>query len=335
MSPPIWIPESAIAPMTLKAVIERLRTAIEREARGAARNMPKTVARWDGGDMHALGAVFADSGVLGVKAWAHTPKGASPLELLWDAETGALLAVIEAFGLGRMRTAGMAGVATDWLADPQADRLALCGTGKQAMVQAAAVLSVRPIRSVAVFGREPGRREAFTARVRAELGVAAEGYGDASTAVADAPVVTLITRARGPFLTAAAPAPGAHINAMGSITPERQEFEPALLDRCAVVAVDSVEQACALSSEVIARWGEAGPPPGALTPLADLSGSGVTGRPAGADLTLFKSLGVGLADLALAEAIYHDARARGVGVELPTPRAVPLATAALMGADHG
>jgi ornithine cyclodeaminase len=318
---PIWIRESDIR-VTLGEAIELLRSAMTRQARGQARNMDKTHAQWPGGNMHAIGAVFMDTAVLGVKAWAHTPKGATPLELVWDAETGKLLAVIEAFAMGQLRTAGIAGLATDCLAEVGADCMTVCGTGKQAMAQVAAVKSVRPLKTVRIYGRDPAKRASLAARVQRELSLRTEEFSDVREAVRGAPVVTLITRASEPFLAADCPTRGSHINAMGAITPERKEFEPALVDRCAVVAVDSIDQARTLSSELMSTWSGDLPRP-ALRELSALVDANAK-RPAGADLTLFKSLGVGISDLALAEEIYRRARERNVGVALPEPAPVPL-----------
>jgi len=317
---PIWISERDVS-LTLGQSIVLLRRAMMRQAAGNATNMEKTHAQWADGNMHAIGAVFSDCGILGVKSWAHTAKGATPLELLWDAENGKLLAVIEAFAMGQLRTAGMAGLATDVLADTSADVLAICGTGKQALAQVAAVKAVRPLRRVHVYGRDAARRAAFVARVE-QLGLAAESFDDVRKAVANTPVVTLITRAAEPFLGPDMPARGAHINAMGAITPERKEFAPQLLDRCAVVAVDSVGQARTLSCELMAHWGNDFARP-SLKELSALVAQ-KQHRPSGADLTLFKSLGVGIADLALAEEIYRLARERGVGFALPEPAPRPL-----------
>jgi ornithine cyclodeaminase len=319
MSAPLWIGERDIQ-LDLTQSIALLREAMLREAAGKARNMEKTHVQWDGGTMHAIGAVFTDSALLGVKTWAHTPKGATPLEILWDAQTGKLLAVIEAFAMGQLRTAGMAGLATDCLATPGADLLAIAGNGKQALAQVAAVQAVRPLRTVRIYGRNAERRTAFAERITKELGIPAETGDDVGRVVADAPIVTLVTRAKEPFLGPAMPSRGAHINAMGAITPERQEFAPALLDRCTVVTSDSVEAARGLASELIAHWGDDF---SGLAPINQIVSSG-QGRPAGADLTLFKSLGVGIADLALAESLYRLARERGVGTELPTPTPAPL-----------
>ena len=318
MTAPIWIGEKDLA-LDLGQAIALLRKAMLRQAKGNAKNMEKTHLAWDGGNMHAIGAAFTDTALLGVKTWAHTPKGATPLEILWDAETGKLLAIIEAFAMGQLRTAGIAGLVTDMLAAKDADLLAICGTGKQSLAQVAAVSLVRKLRVVRVYGRNAERREAFARRVQTELNLKAETFDDVAKTVASAPIITLVTRAKEPFLTADMPARGAHINAMGAITPERMEFAPALLSRCAIIATDSIEQALALGSEFIA----AKLTPASLKAVSELVAADTT-RPASADLTLFKSLGTGTADLALAEELYRLAREKGLGRELPTPAPAPL-----------
>jgi ornithine cyclodeaminase len=321
---PIWIRESDIR-LDLRETISLLRAAMMREAHGAAIAMDKTHAQWDGGNMHSIGAVFADRGILGVKSWAHTAKGATPLELVWDAENGKLLAVIEAFAMGQLRTAGMAGLATDMLAAPDADEMTIYGTGKQALAQVAAVQVVRPLKRLNVYGRDAARRVQFRSRVENELKLVAALHDNVGDAAKDSSIITLITRAKEPFLDAAMPHRGAHINAMGAITPERQEFDEALLERCSCIAVDSVSQAHALSAEIITA-SRKGPLP--LVPLHRLVVDN-SRRPQDADLTLFKSLGVGIADLALAEEILRLARERNVGTPLPEPAPVPLSFAAL------
>jgi ornithine cyclodeaminase/alanine dehydrogenase-like protein (mu-crystallin family) len=97
-----------------------------------------------------------------------------------------------------------------------------------------------------VFSRDAGRREAFARRVEDTLGIAAAAAPSVADAVRGAEVVTLVTRATAPFLTSAMVGRGTHVNAVGAITPERAEFEPTLLERCAVTAVDTLPQVQAL-----------------------------------------------------------------------------------------
>src|SRR5262249_14602962 len=115
----------------------------------------------------------------------------------------------------------------------------------------------------------------------------------------------------------------AHINAVGAITPERMEFEPALLDRCACVVADSVPQVRKLSREFMTYFDADGRDWSVVRPLSDLVAAR-DGRPVRADLTLFKAMGMGISDLSLALEIYRRAGAQGLGRSFPHPvRAKP------------
>ncbi len=109
---PLWISEAeVVAALHLGEAIDALERCLPLEADGQACSMAKTHATWGGGHtLHAIGAVMEGAGVVGTKSWAHTGGGATPLLLLWGTESGELLAVIEAFALGQMRTGGIAGL---------------------------------------------------------------------------------------------------------------------------------------------------------------------------------------------------------------------------------
>src|SRR5882762_1056255 len=151
---PIWISEAdVVSMMDMREAVAALEKGLRAEAEGDAKNMVKTHVEWgDGATLHAIGAIFPKVGFAGTKTWPHTKGGATPLLILFDSNNGALKAVIEAFALGQMRTAAASGVATQWLAATNADEFAILGTGKQAIAQVAAVLAVRAIRRVRVFG---------------------------------------------------------------------------------------------------------------------------------------------------------------------------------------
>ena len=125
MTDPLWITEAEVVDaLSLPEAIPALEAGLALEAAGTARNMPKTHQIWGGHHtLHAIGAVVEGAGTVGTKTWAHTAGGATPLVTLWSSETGKLLAIIEAFALGQMRTGGISGVATDRLARPDADEL--------------------------------------------------------------------------------------------------------------------------------------------------------------------------------------------------------------------
>jgi alanine dehydrogenase len=320
---PLWITEAeVVAAMHLGEAIDALEVGLRLEAAGEARSMAKTHAIWgDGHTLHAIGAVVESAGIVGTKSWAHTGGGATPLLLLWGAEDGKLLAVIEAFALGQMRTGGIAGVATRWLATETADELAVIGTGKQAVTQVAAVAAVRALRRIRVFSPTLEHRQAFVAKL-AKLLPEIEIREAVSVAAAldGAAIVTLVTRARQPFVSADMLGHGTHLNAVGAITPEREEFAQGVFDRVDAIAVDSLASVQALSSEFRQRFAEDWSD---VRPLATLVAA-ATRRPADADLTLFKAMGMGLSDLALGIEILARVRRSGGGRVIPHPqRAAP------------
>lgn len=321
----LWLSEQDVVDLIdLDEAITALEDGLAREAAGGARNMVKTHVGWGDHDtLHALGAAVEAEGLVGTKTWAHTGGGAAPLLVLFDSATGELQAVIEAFALGQLRTSAIAGVATAHLADPAADELAIIGTGKQALAQVAAVAAVRPIRQVRVFSPTPAHRQDFAARIGDELGLAADAAPSVTDAVAGAPIITLVTRATEAFLGPELVARGAHVNALGAITPERRELEPLLLDRVDVLAADSVEQVRRLSAEIRDHFGDDEDRWATVTPLCQVV-VGRQGRPAGADLTLFKAMGMGISDLALGIRCLTSARAEGRGTALsPREAAAP------------
>lgn len=314
----LWLTEAEVAEsLDMGDAVAALQEGLVWEARDKARNMVKTHAGWGSGNtLHAIGAVVPEEGLAGTKTWVHAGGGATPLLILWDSATGQLRAVIEAFALGNLRTGAISGVATDLLADPGADALAIVGTGHQALPQVAAVAAVRRLRSVSVYSPDPEHRSAFAARVEAELGLPARTVDSVEDAVDGAAMITLVTRATTPFLSSSMVAPGAHVNAVGAIVPERAEFEPALLERCEVVAVDSLAQVQNLSREFQEHYGGRGWED--VQTLGSLVDRGIR-RPPGADLTLFKAMGMGVSDLAVGVRCYREAIRRGLGRRLPAP----------------
>jgi ornithine cyclodeaminase len=312
----LWVTEAEVAgALDLAAAIGTVRSALGEAGRGEATTMEKTHLLWEPAhSLHALGGVLPSARVVGAKVWANTPRGSAPLLLLYSADDGALLAAVEAHALGQLRTAATTAVATDQLAAPGAGELAVVGTGRQALAQVAAVAAVRPLRSVRVHGRDPERRQAFAERVTAELGLATTVCDSVAATVEGAPLLVLVTRATTPFLEATMVARGAHVNAVGAITPERMEFVPGLLDRCTVVAVDSRAAAQRLAAELIAHYGDGGWEQ--VRELAALLAADER-RPAGADVTLFKAMGIGLSDVALGVEVLRRVRSSGQGRPLP------------------
>jgi alanine dehydrogenase len=279
--------------------------------------MPKTYASWDGGTMHAIGAVASSTGLAVTKIWAHTGGGATPLLAAWEVSTGRLMAVIQAFALGQLRTSAISGAATSALAAERCEVLAVIGSGKQAEGQIAAVAAVRDIKDIAIYSPSAEHRTAFAARIADRSGIATRAADSVAEAVDQADVVITVTRATEPFIATSMLANRVHINAVGAITPERAELEPAVVARARRIVADDVAAARRLSPRELS----AANAPHVLAlgrALADddrLDGDGVT---------IFKALGSGISDLAVAEMVLERASAEDVGRPLSvSPRSQP------------
>jgi alanine dehydrogenase len=319
---PVWISERQIVSlMNLPEAIGALEDGLAQQASGAARNMGKTHVAWGHNNLHAIGAAFQGAGIVGTKTWAHTDGGACPLLILFDAATGQLKAILEAFALGQMRTGGISGVATKWLAQPDAEVLALIGTGKQALAQLAAVAAVRRLKLVRVYSPTRDKRRAFVESAREKFDVEIVEAGSVEAAVADAPIVTTVTRATEAFLPASALAYGTHVNAVGAITEERVELASDVFGRCTRAVVDDLGAVKRLSTEfaraygALNGWNE-------VECLCDVVAQGLA-RTASDDITVFKAMGMGVSDLALGLRLYALASEAGIGEPLPLPRREP------------
>ena len=321
---PIWITEAEVtATISLPEAIGALERILAMEADGAAANLPKThLMVADNDAMHAIGASIAGAGICGTKTWVNVGGRSQTVLILFSLEDGRLRAVVEATALGQMRTAAMTGVGTARLAPGDARSLALIGTGKQALPNAAACAAVRNIEEIRVYSRRAGARVELARRIEDELGIAAIPAASVEEAAADAPIVTAITNATEPFLSAGMIAPGAHVNAMGAIVPVRVEFAQDVFERCGVIAVDTVDGVRALSAEFRERFGEDDAAWANVRPISRLIAEDAR-RPADCDLTLFKAVGMGMSDLALGIEVLARAEAGGLGAKVPERVRVP------------
>jgi ornithine cyclodeaminase/alanine dehydrogenase-like protein (mu-crystallin family) len=226
---------------------------------------------------------------------------------LFDGVTGVPKALLDASTITEIRTAAVSGVATRLLARPESKTLAILGAGTQARSHLEAMREVLPIEHVRAWSRTPGSV--------AELdGV--EEAGSAEEAIRGADVVVTATAAREPIVERAWLADGTHINAVGSSIKTTRE-----LDTATVVAsslfVDRRESTFNEAGDYLFPLQE-----GAIGPdhikgeIGEVLVGAVEGRRSDSELTLFKSLGIGVEDLAAAELVVARAAAEGVGVEV-------------------
>jgi len=315
---PIWITEADVVGLiSLPEAIDALERTLALEAADQAASMPKThlmVAENDA--MHAIGGAAGGEGICGFKTWINVQGKSETTMTLFSMEDGACLAVIEATALGQMRTASVTGVGTKRLALSGADEMGIAGTGKQSLPQIAAVHAVRPLKQVRVSSRNPETRKAFAEKVTATLGIPTLAVDALEDAVTDTPLVTLITNSTEAFLTADMLAKGSHLNAMGAIVPSRVEFTDDVFARADVIAVDSLRSVRDLSTEFRTHYGDDETAWKEVRTIASIIAADEK-RPDDDDVTLFKAMGMGLSDLALAIEILKRARSQNKGHKVP------------------
>jgi ornithine cyclodeaminase len=314
----VWLTEDDVAGLlTMEDAIEVLADSYRLQARGAASAMRRGHVRSGDAILHAVGGVLG--GLAGTKTWTYTPAGAAPLLILFSLADGSIEGIVEAFAMGQMRTAATSGLATRVLAQENAGSLALIGSGKQAFSQALAIACVRPLREIRVFSRAPQKRMAVASRLSDSLGIETTCCDSPAGAIADASIVTLVTRSAEPIVTAAMLEPGQHVNAVGAIVPSRRELDESAIARCDVVVADSVDQAREDAGELRAAaeggvldWERVR----GLETIVDDAPSALRGD---CDVTLFKAVGLGLSDVALGAELIRRARRTGIGRPLPQP----------------
>jgi ornithine cyclodeaminase/alanine dehydrogenase-like protein (mu-crystallin family) len=227
-----------------------------------------------------------------------------------------LLAMMEADTLGRLRTGAASAVATRCLARPHAGAVGIIGTGAQARTQIEAIARVRPVALVKAYSRTESRREAFAEEMVQRLGAEVVAVDSAEEAVRDVDIIVTITSAREPVLRGAWLPPGVHINAAGSNAANRRELDSEAVARAGRIVVDSREQAMIEAGDLLAPIGEGRLSWEQVTELGEVVAGTVPGRRANDEITLFKSLGIALEDVATMHLVYTRAMAEGIGEKI-------------------
>jgi alanine dehydrogenase len=308
---PLYLTEGDVASLLepLDAV-EAIEACFRRIARDEVENAPRRRLRLREGALADMAASDLGLGIAGGKLYSATPEGSAFVVCLFDAETSALAAVIEADELGRLRTGAASGVAARHLARSEPRTLGVIGCGHQAETQVACIRAAVPsIERVVVYCRTPERLASFSRRVGAEPG---ETHRDA--AVQD--VVVTITGSRDPVLRGEWLAPGALVIAAGANVAIRRELDNAVLERATFVCCDSLEQARMESGDLIEPvqagvldWLE-------VHELHEVVSAEIAGRQSDQDVVLFKSNGIAAWDVALGAEVLARAQERGVGTSL-------------------
>lgn len=236
--------------------------------------------------------------------------------ILLDEATGFPVALMDGGYLTAMRTGAVSGVATKYMARPDARVAALFGTGVQAFAQVLGVHEARPLRKLLAYSIDPAEsRKSFADRISAKIGVPVELADDPAAAAAQADIVILATSAATPVVDGRWVKPGTHINGIGSHAPKVRELDTLTVQKSRIV--------CDLTSACKAEAGDFIIPAEAgewswdkvAGDLGDVINGKVPGRTSRDEVTLFKSVGLAVQDMSAARAVFDEAVKRGIGTE--------------------
>lgn len=302
----------------IEDAIGALESAFAVWGRDGTANLPRQRLPLPRRSINLMAAVLPAEGIFGHKAYF----GGCHLFSLFSIEERRLLALIEAGTLGALRTGAASGVATRRLARDDARTVALIGAGRQGRTQLMAMCAVRPIERARVFSRTAEMTKAFAASMSAELGIVVEPSIDSESCVRGADIVITATGATEPVVHGAWLASGSHVNAIGANAYARRELDEEAVLRADLIATDDRSQARIEARELIdladsgrIDWDD-------IVELGAIVRNEAPGRPRPDAITVFKSLGIALEDVAFGNVIYRRAVERGIGVEFgpDTPR---------------
>jgi len=235
--------------------------------------------------------------------------------MIFGATNGSPLALCEAGAITAVRTAAVSALATDRLARADSEILAILGAGTQASSHIEAMLAVRKISHIRVWSRDPDKVRVFAKEQAARHGMTVEPAPDVASAVAGADVVCTTTSAREPILFGEMLEPGMHINAVGASIPSWREIDPGVLPMVSLFT-DRRESLRNEAGEYIQAVEDGLVEHGLVVPeIGEVFNGDHPGRTSETEITLFRSLGLAVEDIASARLVYQRALDRGVGTE--------------------
>ncbi len=308
---PLYLTEQDVASLLGPAdAVDAVEACFRRMAAGEIELAPRRRLRLPEGSLADMAASDSGLGIAGGKLYAATSEGATFVVCLFDAASSALVGVIEADHLGRLRTGAASGVAARHLARSGARTLGILGCGHQAVTQVACIRAALPsLERVVAYCRTPERLEAFCTETGAEPG---ESHRDAG----EQDVVVTITSSRDPVLRGEWLSAGALVIAAGANVKSKRELDNAVLERAGFVCCDWLEQARLESGDLaepveagVLDWLE-------VHELHEVVSGEVAGRQSDTDVVVFKSNGIAAWDVAIGAEALRRAREQGVGTSV-------------------
>ncbi|WPB56424.1 ornithine cyclodeaminase family protein [Xylophilus sp. GOD-11R] len=287
--------DAAVTPADAQAV---LRDALQRLGQGEAAMQERIRTEAGGVKLSTLGAVIPGQHVAGAKVYTTIAGQFNFVILLFSTEDGRPLASFDAGAITRLRTAACSTIAARHLARPDARHLGLLGCGVQGQAHARQLSSAFGLRRIRVF--DPHVAPGVLAALQQDCGVTVEHCATAEAAIDGADIVVTASRATEPLFHGDRLPVGCFVAAIGSSLPHTRELDDTALRRASLIAIEWKQQTLREAGDLVRAAPDALLPEGKVVELADLVTGRVAGRQGDDEITLYKSVGIGLQDVALA-----------------------------------
>ncbi len=249
----------------------------------------------------------------GLKVYLASKTGTRFLVLLLDSESGEWLSIMAANKLGQMRTGATSGVATKYLARKDARTLGIYGSGWQARSQVEAISKVRKLQTIRCYSPNKEHSKRFAREITATTGIETKQVDEPQSAAEGTDIIVTVTNTKDPVVTGDWLSNGVHLNGVGANDLRRRELDSSSIAKCDVIFVDSLEQSKLESGDLVTPVSEGVLEWRRVQELGKLVAGKVEGRSTQDQITLFKSNGLAIEDVAVARHIYDLAVSRGVG----------------------
>ena len=309
--------------------------ALHQHAVGGGAAMPRISADvpGNGGAFRIMPAIMPEIGFFGLKTLTGYPGRRLPGEtyfamMLFSTETGALRAIVSGNRLTGIRTGAATGVAAKYLSRPDAQTLGVIGAGVQARYQVAALVEVRPLTEIRIFDIDTAKAEAFAREIEMDFHVTARAVGQVREAVSECDLLVTATASKTPVFDGHWLEEGTHVSGMGSNTPNKRELDGTAFSRSTIV-VDFKDQALQEAGDLqdALRTGAISAP-AVDVELGDVIAGKKPGRQHEREITLFKSVGMAIEDIATATFAYQRALVEGLGTRIDFEDSIVQAVAA-------
>ena len=305
----------------IKTQIDSIEKGLLEEANNAVDLPPRLNLATTSGFFRVMPAVMRDSGLMGYKVFhGSIQQGVRYLIAVYDEKDGNLLSLMDAAYLTAARTGATTGVATKYMAPPAAKTVGVIGSGLEATTNLQAVCAVRPIEEGKVFSPTPANRERFAVRMGEELGINLTAVDTPEQAVKDVDTVVVATNTtgvgdliayRGKWMQT-----GGHVNSIGSTGLQLREIDAETFRRAERIVVDSRVQMEGESGDLKAALDAGTYDRSKVTELKEVVAGRTKGRSSLEEITLFKSVGTAIQDVAAGFAVYKEAVRQGLGQDV-------------------